>query len=179
MFFQVGHWVLLWPSVCPAAGEHWAHLWHDVEWQGICGPGKGLQIWLPTVRFSLGVLLGLHFLVAFLWPVGISSSIHWVFFFFFFLHWGYNRQTLKAEHPGKAGSIQCKCLVALDTQTKFNLLKNKFLKRFYLFILYIWWVHCTADTPEEGIRSHYRWLWATICMWLLGTQDLWKSSQCS
>jgi hypothetical protein len=24
------------------------------------------------------------------------------------------------------------------------------------------------DTPEEGIRSHYRWLWAT--MWLLGNE---------
>jgi hypothetical protein len=24
----------------------------------------------------------------------------------------------------------------------------------------------SSDTPEEGIRSHYRWLWAT--MWLLG-----------
>jgi hypothetical protein len=24
------------------------------------------------------------------------------------------------------------------------------------------------DTPEEGIRSHYRWLWAT--MWLLGIE---------
>jgi hypothetical protein len=26
----------------------------------------------------------------------------------------------------------------------------------------------TYDTPEEGTRSHYRWLWAT--MWLLGTE---------
>jgi hypothetical protein len=24
------------------------------------------------------------------------------------------------------------------------------------------------DTPEEGTRSHYRWLWAT--MWLLGIE---------
>jgi hypothetical protein len=36
----------------------------------------------------------------------------------------------------------------------------------------------SSDTPEEGIRSHYRWLWAT--MWLGNwTQDLWKKSQCS
>jgi hypothetical protein len=25
-----------------------------------------------------------------------------------------------------------------------------------------------SDTPEESIRSHYRWLWAT--MWLLGNE---------
>jgi hypothetical protein len=25
-----------------------------------------------------------------------------------------------------------------------------------------------SDTPEKGIRSHYRWLWAT--MWLLGIE---------
>jgi hypothetical protein len=26
----------------------------------------------------------------------------------------------------------------------------------------------SSDTPEEGIRSHYRWLWATV--WLLETE---------
>jgi hypothetical protein len=26
----------------------------------------------------------------------------------------------------------------------------------------------SSDTPEEGIRSYYRWLWTT--MWLLGTE---------
>jgi hypothetical protein len=26
----------------------------------------------------------------------------------------------------------------------------------------------SSDTPEEGIRSHYRWLWAT--MWVLGIE---------
>jgi hypothetical protein len=26
----------------------------------------------------------------------------------------------------------------------------------------------SSNTPEEGIRSHYRWLWAT--MWLLGIE---------
>jgi hypothetical protein len=26
----------------------------------------------------------------------------------------------------------------------------------------------SSDTPEEGIRSHYRWLWAA--MWLLGIE---------
>jgi hypothetical protein len=38
----------------------------------------------------------------------------------------------------------------------------------YLFILCLW-AHCSClQTPEEGIRSHYRWLWAT--MWLLGIE---------
>ena len=41
-------------------------------------------------------------------------------------------------------------------------------KKMYLFISCMW-VHClSSDTPEEGIRSHYRWLWATMC--LLGTE---------
>ena len=31
----------------------------------------------------------------------------------------------------------------------------------YLSTLYLF-----SDTPEAGIRSHYRWLWVT--MWLLG-----------
>jgi hypothetical protein len=38
----------------------------------------------------------------------------------------------------------------------------------------------SSDTPEDGIRSHYRWLWVTNHVvaenW---TQHLWKSSQCS
>ena len=38
----------------------------------------------------------------------------------------------------------------------------------YLFILYMstWWL--SSDTPEKGVASHYRWLWAT--MWLLGIE---------
>jgi hypothetical protein len=32
----------------------------------------------------------------------------------------------------------------------------------YLFIyLFIWVLPLSSDTPEEGVRSHYRWLWAT------------------
>ena len=33
----------------------------------------------------------------------------------------------------------------------------------------------SSDTPEEGIGSHYRWLWAT--MWLLGIElrTLWRA----
>jgi hypothetical protein len=38
----------------------------------------------------------------------------------------------------------------------------------YLFIhlLYVSTLQLSSDTPEEGIRSHYGWLWAT--MWLPG-----------
>jgi hypothetical protein len=32
--------------------------------------------------------------------------------------------------------------------------------------MYLSTLSLSSDTPEEGIRPHYRWLWAT--MWLLG-----------
>jgi hypothetical protein len=28
----------------------------------------------------------------------------------------------------------------------------------------------SSDHPEEGLRSHYRWLWATTCWELLGIE---------
>jgi hypothetical protein len=34
--------------------------------------------------------------------------------------------------------------------------------------MYMSTLSLSSDTPEEGIRSHYRWLWAT--MWLLGIE---------
>ena len=34
--------------------------------------------------------------------------------------------------------------------------------------MYMSTLQLSLDTPEEGIRSHYRWLWAT--MWLLGIE---------
>jgi len=37
-----------------------------------------------------------------------------------------------------------------------------------IYLLYITTLLLSSDTPEEGIRSHYRWLWAT--MWLLGIE---------
>jgi hypothetical protein len=55
--------------------------------------------------------------------------------------------------------IQCK------TSIYVNYIKNP-LKKIYLF--YMSTLSLPSDTPEEGIRSHYRWLWAT--MWLLGTE---------
>jgi hypothetical protein len=34
--------------------------------------------------------------------------------------------------------------------------------------MYVSTLLLSSDTPEEGIESHYRWLWAT--MWLLGIE---------
>jgi hypothetical protein len=44
------------------------------------------------------------------------------------------------------------------------------LKKNYLFIyfMYVSALSLSSDTSEEGVRSHYRWLWAT--MWLLGIE---------
>jgi hypothetical protein len=36
----------------------------------------------------------------------------------------------------------------------------------FIYLLYVSTLWLSSDTPEEGIRSCYRWLWATI--WLLG-----------
>jgi hypothetical protein len=33
-------------------------------------------------------------------------------------------------------------------------------------------VSLSSDTPEEGIRSHYRWLWATTWYWKLNSGPL-------
>jgi hypothetical protein len=42
-----------------------------------------------------------------------------------------------------------------------------FLKIYFLFIFIVYkYTELSSDTPEEGVRSHYGWLWAT--MWLLG-----------
>jgi hypothetical protein len=34
-----------------------------------------------------------------------------------------------------------------------------------IYFIYMSTSQLSSDKPEEGIRSHYRWLWAT--MWLL------------
>jgi uncharacterized membrane protein YecN with MAPEG domain len=36
------------------------------------------------------------------------------------------------------------------------------------YFIYMSTLSLSSETPEEGILSHYRWLWAT--MWLLGTE---------
>jgi hypothetical protein len=38
--------------------------------------------------------------------------------------------------------------------------------------MYVSTLYLPSDSPEEGIRSHYRWLWAT--MWLLGIELTWS-----
>jgi hypothetical protein len=45
-----------------------------------------------------------------------------------------------------------------------------FILRIYLFYVWVLDLYICIYTcmPEEGIRSHYRWLWAT--MWLLGIE---------
>jgi hypothetical protein len=35
-----------------------------------------------------------------------------------------------------------------------------------IYLLHVRILQLSSDTPEEGVRSHYRWLWVT--MWLLG-----------
>ena len=39
-------------------------------------------------------------------------------------------------------------------------------KDWFTYLMHMSPLSLTSDTPEEGIRSCYRWLWAT--MWLLG-----------
>ena len=49
-----------------------------------------------------------------------------------------------------------------------------FLLRF-IYLLYVSPLQLSSDTPEKGVRSHHRWLWAT--MWLLGFElgTFWRS----
>jgi hypothetical protein len=49
----------------------------------------------------------------------------------------------------------------------------------YLFILCIYTLLLSSDIPDEGIRSQYRWLWATIRYWELNSGILNESIQCS
>jgi hypothetical protein len=70
---------------------------------------------------------------------------------------------------------------------EYGQIKGLFFLRF-IYLSYVSALSHSSDTPEDGIRSHYWWLWAA--MWLLGielghvvagnwTQDLLKNSQCS
>ena len=43
---------------------------------------------------------------------------------------------------------------------------NSFFKKRIIYLLFVSTLSLSSDTPEEGVRPHYRWLWAT--MWLLG-----------
>jgi hypothetical protein len=41
-------------------------------------------------------------------------------------------------------------------------------KDLFIYLMHMSTLSLSSDTPEEGVRSHYRWLWAT--MWLLGIE---------
>ena len=43
-----------------------------------------------------------------------------------------------------------------------------FKKIYFIHFMYVSTLWLLSDTPEEGIRSCYRWLWAT--MWMLGIE---------
>jgi hypothetical protein len=43
-----------------------------------------------------------------------------------------------------------------------------FLKDLFIYFMYASTLLCSSDTPEEGMGSQYRWLWAN--MWLLGIE---------
>jgi hypothetical protein len=45
---------------------------------------------------------------------------------------------------------------------------NRTFLKFFLYLFYVSTLLMSSDTPEKGIRSYYRWLWAT--MWLLGIE---------
>jgi len=50
-------------------------------------------------------------------------------------------------------------------------LPDKFQPQFFkifIYSIYVSTLSLSLDRPEEGIGSHYRWLWAT--MWLLGIE---------
>ena len=42
------------------------------------------------------------------------------------------------------------------------------LKYFFIYFTYVSTLLLSSDTPDEGVGSHYRWLWAT--KWLLGIE---------
>ena len=44
--------------------------------------------------------------------------------------------------------------------------KKIFFRDLFILFMYMSTLLLPSEPPEEGIRSHYRWLWAT--MWLLG-----------
>jgi hypothetical protein len=45
---------------------------------------------------------------------------------------------------------------------------HEFFSIFLKYSMYVSTLSLSSDTPEEGIRSHYRWLRATT--WLLGIE---------
>jgi hypothetical protein len=126
---------------------------------------------------------GLHrFACFFLCSYHIKLWFSSLFFFFWgggfgFWVWGFFRDRVSLCSPGcpgthfvdqadlelrnpPASASQVLGLKALATTTQL-----------FFFLRFIYFYICellSSDTPEEGIGSHYRWLWAT--MWLLGIE---------
>jgi hypothetical protein len=79
-------------------------------------------------------------------------------------HTAWARHPRKEKEPDRTrlqGILVRDLLLWADTMTKATL----FFFLIYLFYINVSTLLLSSDTPEEGIRSHYRWLWAT--MWLL------------
>jgi hypothetical protein len=57
----------------------------------------------------------------------------------------------------------CECLFCL-----FVTISGFIFYDVFIYFIYVSMLLLCSDTPEEGVRSHYRWLWATT--WLLGTE---------
>jgi hypothetical protein len=55
-----------------------------------------------------------------------------------------------------------------DAQNDFLYLLFFFKKKRIIYFIYVSTLLLFLDTPEEGIKPHYRWLWAN--MWLLGIE---------
>jgi hypothetical protein len=63
-----------------------------------------------------------------------------------------------------------------------------FFKKRFVYLLYVSTLLLSSDTPEEGVRSRFRWLWATMS-WLrfelgtfgraVGALNLWAISPAS
>ena len=51
-----------------------------------------------------------------------------------------------------------------------------FLKDLFIYFMYMRTLSLSSVTPEEGIRSHYRWLQATCGCWELNPGPLEKHS---
>ena len=60
------------------------------------------------------------------------------------------------------------CVSLLALWDLLNNLIDRNLKKRFIYFIYRSTLSLSSHTPEEGVRSHYRWLWAT--MWLLGIE---------
>jgi hypothetical protein len=60
------------------------------------------------------------------------------------------------------------CSYPLSHLTSPGFFFNFFLEKRFIYFMYMSTLSLSSDTPEEGIESYYRWLWAI--MWLLGIE---------